>query len=86
QQEAAKAAQNTAENDNAAKQAEKKEEPRRPVMPRRARRQLTQSVRVTDAVATPAIDVAVSDSPVSEPPATVVSQLPSSEKQQVAKP
>ncbi|HGN1327785.1 TPA: ribonuclease E [Proteus mirabilis] len=86
QQEAAKAAQNTAENDNAAKQAEKKEEPRRPVMPRRARRQLTQSVRVTDAVATPATDVAVSDSPVSEPPATVVSQLPSSEKQQIAKP
>ncbi|HIE0970169.1 ribonuclease E [Proteus mirabilis] len=86
QQEAAKAAQNTAENDNAAKQAEKKEEPRRPVMPRRARRQLTQSVRVTDAVATPATDVAVSDSPISEPPATVVSQLPSSEKQQIAKP
>ncbi len=86
QQEAAKAAQNTAENDNAAKQAEKKEEPRRPVMPRRARRQLTQSVRVTDAVATPATDIAVSDSPISEPPATVVSQLPSSEKQQIAKP
>ncbi|MCK9781391.1 ribonuclease E [Proteus columbae] len=70
QQEAAKAQAALAENDTVAKNSadEKKEEPRRPAMQRRNRRQLTQSVRVTDNDNALAVVPAVTEKAVSEPP------------------
>ncbi|MDM3559571.1 ribonuclease E [Proteus vulgaris] len=77
QQEAAKAQvalseKNTTEKDNA---DEKKEEPRRPVMQRRNRRQLTQSVRVTDSdtplAIAPVATVATTEKAISEPPVAI---------------
>lgn len=68
QQEAAKAAAQAEAPANAKESAEKKEEPRRPIMQRRERRQLAQSVRITDAPANLPVVAAMADNSVSEPP------------------
>ncbi|MEZ2685252.1 ribonuclease E [Proteus vulgaris] len=77
QQEAAKAQVALSENDTTGKDSadEKKEEPRRPAMQRRNRRQLTQSVRVTDSDTTltiaPVATVATTEKAISEPPVAI---------------
>ncbi|MBI6530411.1 ribonuclease E [Proteus vulgaris] len=77
QQEAAKAQVALSENDTTEKDSanEKKEEPRRPAMQRRNRRQLTQSIRVTDSDTTlaiaPVATVATTEKAISEPPVAI---------------
>lgn len=83
QQEAAKAQAALSENDTVAKNSadEKKEEPRRPAMQRRNRRQLTQSVRVTDDDNTLAVVPVSTEKAVSEPPvATTQTKVAPTEK------
>lgn len=86
QQEAAKAQSTPTENDVALvkETEEKKEEVHRPVMQRRTRRQLAQSIRVTDNdTSTLPVVVPVSEKPVAEPVVankTVTAEKPQSPK------